>query len=173
MIVLMMARARSVSAPFARLAPSPAESPAQLPGLKSILDGSWKDVDLAPFNKLAEALDLAHGGVKNTVEGHSAQITDERKVYVAIARLPHVSHICEIGFNGGHSASLWMLANPTAKVTMFDIWLHKYANKGEAFLRSADAAEAGVVDGDARLTIIKGSSHDTVAPFAAANPHTW
>ena len=109
----------------------------------SIRTGEWKLVDATKFNVLAATLgaislqkfDMLQGAmdvrliVKGSLEGHSGQFVGERKLYVALARLPFVKHICEIGFNAGHSASLWLLANPTAKVTMFDIWTHEYTEK--------------------------------------------
>ena len=53
---------------------------------------------------------------------------------------------------------------------MFDLWEHAYAPKAEAWLRSPAAAAHGIVDGDARLTVVKGSSLETVPEFAADNP---
>ena len=61
-------------------------------------------------------------------------------------------------------------ANPKAKVVMFDLWEHAYAPRAEAWLRSPAAAAHGIKDGDARLTVIKGSSLETVPQFAAENP---
>ena len=127
--------------------------------------------------------------------------------------MPAVKTICEIGFNSGHSASVWLAvrpsnffphfffsgskkssaeeivgrrgkdshfsfffslenkqANPNAKVIMFDLWEHAYAPRAEAWLRSQAAAAHGIQDGDARLTVVKGSSLDTVPQFAADNP---
>ena len=61
-------------------------------------------------------------------------------------------------------------ANPNAKVIMFDLWEHAYAPRAEAWLRSPAAAAHGIKDGDARLTLVKGSSLETVPQFAAENP---
>ena len=43
----------------------------------------------------------------------------ERKLCVAVAQLSQVGRMCEIGFNGGHSALIWPLANSQARVIMF------------------------------------------------------
>ena len=133
----------------------------------NILKGAWKSIDLTSYNKLTRGLTLTS---KPLAEGHSAQLVKERQLYVALAKLPFVRNICEIGFNGGHSAGLWLLANPTASVTMFDIWTHPYTVPAEAFLRSPEAKQYGIVNGDKRLTIIKGSSHVTLKPYAVQNP---
>lgn len=133
----------------------------------NILKGAWKSIDLTSYNKLIRGLTFTS---KPLAEGHSAQLVKERQLYVALAKLPFVRNICEIGFNGGHSAGLWLLANPTASVTMFDIWTHPYTVPAEAFLRSPEAKQYGIVNGDERLTIIKGSSHVTLKPYAVQNP---
>jgi hypothetical protein len=137
--------------------------------LKSIIGGAWKSIDLRPFNDLNEGLN-AH--VTEVTEGHSAQLVLERQVYVYVAKLPFVKTICEIGFNGGHSAGLWLLANPLANVIMFDIWTHPYAEPAEDFLRSPLAEKYGIIDGNNRLKIIKGSSHKTLKSYATEHPHS-
>lgn len=138
------------------------DSSGNWPNLQQFINGSSK-VDLAPFDALLKNL-------PETSEGNSGPFNEERQIYIAAARLPYVKHICEIGFNGGHSASLWLLANPTAKVTMFDLWEHPYANTGLAFLRSTEAKQLGLRDVDTRLTIVKGSSIETVPQYARENP---
>jgi hypothetical protein len=86
--------------------------------------------------------------------------------------LPNVKRICEIGFNAGASAALWLLANPTAEVIMFDMWYHHYAPVAEAMLRNASMGEAfGLRNVDSRLTIVKGSSLDTVPRFFMQHPN--
>lgn len=75
--------------------------------LDAVLSGGWADVDLAPVDALATAL-LRHYNVSRLPEGHSGQLVIERKVYYALASMPSVRTICEIGFNGGHSAALWL-----------------------------------------------------------------
>ena len=64
----------------------------------------------------------------------------------------------------GHSAALWLVANPKVSVTIFDVWSHAYASAGEVFLRGDEGRAAGIVNGDARLSIVKGLSHRTVRP---------
>ena len=82
----------------------------------------------------------------------------------------NVRRICEIGFNAGHSASLWLMANPTAEVLMFDLWAHNSSEIGAKFLLSPEARALGIEDAASRLRIIKGDSTKTVVDFAAENP---
>ena len=45
-------------------------------------------------------------------------INEKRQIYTALSKLENIKHICEIGFNAGHSALLWLHSNQNAKVTM-------------------------------------------------------
>jgi len=145
----------------------PFQNPTAAAAVAALQSGAWTDVDLAPMNKINDRL------LKDftAAEGHSGQLVIERKVYWKLASMPHVKRICEIGFNRGNSAALWLRANPTADVVMFDLFLDDHGGKGgERFLRSSEATEFGIVDGDTRLTIVKGSSLEKVPEWAAANP---
>jgi hypothetical protein len=154
---------------FAKQHPLPSEN------LEHLLTSStWASVDLRALNVLAKAIYRTvrnkAAGLMANVEGNSAQLQLERKVYTVLAQLPEVRTICEIGFNMGHSASLWLLANPTAKVYMFDLWSHEYSPIAEQFLRSSRATKFALQNVSSRLTIIKGSSLDTVPAFARKRP---
>ena len=81
--------------------------PAAQADLDAVLAGSWSAVDLAPLDTLYAAL-TKHLNGSEPLEGHSAELTIERKVYHAIASMPAIRTICEIGFNGGLSAALWL-----------------------------------------------------------------
>jgi hypothetical protein len=51
-----------------------------------------------------EKLSTLHGGAVG--EGH--MYTAQAQYYSSVARLPFVHTVCEIGFNGGHSATMWL-----------------------------------------------------------------
>ena len=87
------------------------------------------------------------------MEGHSAELVLERKLYGTVAQLPFVRTICEIGFNAGHSAAMWLLANPRAKVVMFDMFTWKYSGENADFLRQ-HGARYGLVDVEKRLITV-------------------
>ena len=130
---------------------------------------SWEKIDLAPYDVAAVALQAEAKKIEYWLEGHSGEITLERKIYASIASLPVIRTICEIGFNAGHSASLWLLANPTARVFMFDLFEHKYSKLNEVFLRR-EGERLGVKNVNERLFTINGSSIETVPKFAADRP---
>merc|ERR1711937_956185 len=41
--------------------------------------------------------------------------------YAAIALATKPKTICDVGFNGGHSAAMWLTASPDARVYAFDL----------------------------------------------------
>lgn len=137
-----------------------------------IISGAWADIDLREHDRIAAALEKRLGNASKKMEGHSGNLINERKVYTALARMSNVHRICEIGFNGGHSASLWLWANSNAEVVMFDLWEHDASPLGEKFLLSDEARALGIVDATSRLKIVKGNSLSTVTRFAAENPST-
>lgn len=150
--------------------------PLRSASLDILLNSSyWYRNSLHLLNTLAKAIyktvRTRKPGLLQHVEGNSAQLTLERKVYISLAQLPEVKTICEIGFNMGHSASLWLLANPTARVFMFDLWTHEYSPMAEQFLRShSRGSRFGLFNVSERLTITRGSSLETVPEFARQRP---
>lgn len=64
-------------------------------------------------------LDALVGGVG---EGH--MFTEQAHYYAAVGRLPFVRTVCEIGFNAGHSATMWLTSQPNLRLQSFDIGLH-------------------------------------------------
>ena len=83
---------------------------------------------------------------------------------MTIAQQPQVNRICEIGFNAGHSAALWLRANPNASVVMFDLFHHRYSRLAESFIR-VNGSDFGLVDVTRRLATIAGSSLVSVPKF--------
>jgi len=71
------------------------------------------------------------------------------------------NNVIEIGFNAGHSALLFLLANPNSKVVCFDICEHPYTLKCFEYLRS--------LFGD-RLELIKGDSTVTIPQYKLTHP---
>jgi predicted O-methyltransferase YrrM len=78
-------------------------------------------------------------------------INKQRNLY-SLAR--GVGQILEIGFNAGHSALLFLLANPSTQVTAIDLGAHPYVDLCRDYL-------TGVFPG--RLTLLKGDSRELLA----------
>ena len=71
-------------------------------GLQQIMRGSWKKVDLKPYDEFNKKLEAEFASKKLKItEGHTGSRTVQRQLYAATASLPGVSTICEIGFNAG------------------------------------------------------------------------
>jgi hypothetical protein len=45
---------------------------------------------------------------------------------IELVEAPHVRHYCEIGFNGGHSLTAVLLANPNITANVFDVMMFNY-----------------------------------------------
>lgn len=65
----------------------------------------------------------------------------------------NASKIMEIGFNAGHSALLFLLANPNSHLVCFDICQHPYTIKCFNYLKSIFGNRLDLVIGDSTMTI--------------------
>merc|ERR1712037_761980 len=83
-------------------------------------------------------------------------------MYFHVARGPTVRNICEVGFNAGHSAAVFLNANPEAAVYSFDIGPFPYT-RGNAELMEQLF--------DDRFEYIQGPSGDTVPEFHRQRPN--
>lgn len=63
--------------------------------------------------------------------------------------------IMEVGFNAGHSALLFMLANPHSKLVAFDICHHAYTIKCFEYLKSLFGDRLELIVGDSTVTVPK------------------
>lgn len=82
----------------------------------------WLRIDLSNLPGTGLNLTSLQDGLSRHVgradmEGTISSSEHEQQLYVGIATLPFVRTICEIGFNAGHSAQLWLAANPNARGT--------------------------------------------------------
>ena len=61
--------------------------------------------------------------------------------------------ILEIGFNAGHSALLYLIANPYSKIHFFDLGEHQYSRGCFDYLDKAFPGRMSVTWGDSTVTI--------------------
>lgn len=130
----------------------------------SVRNDTLERINMTHYDALLRPLFLQTSKLDRNIEGGTfdSVVEKQRKLYYSVASNTRcIKTICEIGFNSGSSALIWLLANPRARVVMFDIWAHNYAPVGEAYLRSL--RELNATD---RLVIIRGSSLQTVPEFA-------
>jgi hypothetical protein len=67
-------------------------------------------------------------------EGYSQQVPGQNAFLRRMGSSPSVKRVMEIGFNGEHSAELFLSSNPNAEVVSFDIGHHDYLKHGKAFI---------------------------------------
>mmetsp|Transcript_3649 Transcript_3649/g.7982 ORF Transcript_3649/g.7982 Transcript_3649/m.7982 type:complete len:259 (+) Transcript_3649:81-857(+) len=94
-------------------------------------------------------------------EGNIASSEKAMSMYYHVARGPTVKTICEVGFNAGHSAAIFLNANPEAVVYSFDIAQFPYTRGN---LQLMEELFPG------RFHYILGPSATTVAEFHRQNP---
>jgi hypothetical protein len=95
-------------------------------------------------------------------EGYSGQFPAEEVILSHFASRPAVKEIMEIGFNAGHSAENFLLSNPNANVTSFDLGRVNAMQYGKEYI---DATYPG------RHTLIVGDSRQTVWQYKLDNPN--
>ena len=67
-------------------------------------------------------------------EGYSKQVTGEVEFLKNLVKSNAIKSVLEIGFNGGHSAELFLEENPNTHVTSFDIGIHDYLKVGKDYI---------------------------------------
>ena len=91
---------------------------------------------------------------KHDIEGHIMSFPDKVVKLSELADDPRVDVICEIGFNVGHSAAIFLLSNPKAKIISFDFMKNHYS--------TAAAVAFHKVFPQRSVTIVAGNSVHTV-----------
>jgi len=94
-------------------------------------------------------------------EGNIASSEKALAMYFHVARGPTVKNICEVGFNAGHSAAVFLNANPDATMYSFDIGQFPYTISNAGLMKQLFAD---------RFEYIPGSSQTSVPEFHSLNP---
>jgi len=102
--------------------------------------------------------ELREEGAKlEKLEGYGL-VAYEALIKQAMITYYDVKIVCEIGFNAGHSAAMWLSTSQELKLYSFDICEHKYV--------FPNAARIKQVFGEDRMELICGNSLDTIPNFA-------
>ena len=94
-------------------------------------------------------------------EGYSQQLPKQVEELIKLSNKPHIN-IMEIGFNGGHSAEVFLKNNDTLTLTSFDLGSHDYILTAKEFI---DIVYPN------RHTLILGDSTITVPIYISNNPN--
>jgi predicted O-methyltransferase YrrM len=98
------------------------------------------------------------------LEGNCGELTQQQTDLRRLASDPSIKRILEVGFNAGHSAEVFLTANPTASLTSFELGRWQYTNIGKTYI---DAQHPG------RHTLILGDSTKTLPEFIAMSPNPF
>ena len=88
----------------------------------------------------------------------------QQAFYWRVAASPAIKHICEVGFNAGHSAALWLTANPTAELDTFDLFDDAMTGFMTPNLHLLESIFPG------RITAHKGNSLETIPRQILSRP---
>lgn len=103
----------------------------------------------------------------NSFYAHNSMVTEHADLLPKQMNLftlgQSATNIMEIGFNAGHSCLLFLLANPTSTITLFDLCEHAYTRPCYEYLQSIFPD---------RISLIEGDSTITVPAYYEANKHT-
>ena len=144
------------------------DAPQHAPQLQRIF--SQLDVGVARFS-----LENPYLGVPRTAKvsadraarfrtGSIAVDLTQQAFYMRVAASPAVRHVCEVGFNAGHSTALWLALNPTATVDTFDLFDKRITGFMTPNLHLLQRIFPG------RLTAHQGDSLKTVAAASLVAP---
>lgn len=121
----------------------------------------WKESSLENAKSLALYFDREARRYFVYTEGNIASSEKAMAMYFHVARGPTVKTICEVGFNAGHSAALFLNANPQVKVIAFDIGQFPYTRGNLALMKD--------LFGD-RFEYVLGPSETAVPEFHKRRP---
>ena len=156
------------------------DAPQHAPQLQGLF--AQLDVGVARY-----ALDNPYRGVERTAAQGAARAATfrtgsvaidltQQAFYMRVAASPAVRHVCEVGFNAGHSTALWLSVNPTVTVETFDLFGEA---KGLAFSQRLAAKMTGFMTPNlrllqrlfpGRLTAHRGDSLQTVPAASLVRP---
>lgn len=94
-------------------------------------------------------------------EGHSGQIVGQQEHLRELVSRKGIVNVMEIGFNGGHSAELFLSSNGNVNVVSFDIGKWECVEAGKKFI-DAQYPE--------RHRLVLGDSVETVVTYTCENP---
>ena len=90
-----------------------------------------------------------------SMEGHAPYAHLEKWLESMDSMKSTPRHICEVGFNAGHSAIAWLCAAPAARLTSFDLGTERYTQHAAEFVKQRFGA---------RFRLIRGNSISTLHP---------
>ena len=110
-------------------------------------------IQFKSFEKTAELVVNKTTGDRTPIEGHIGQLKKQCIAYQTLARLPFVKRICEIGFNAGHSAFIFLASNPNVSLVSFDLGRYPFTKVMAEHIQSLFPGRFNIIYGDTTKTV--------------------
>lgn len=89
-----------------------------------------------------------------TENSHIGNRIHQGPFYFDWTRALQPKHICEIGFNGGHSGIIFLAATPrSTRVTAFDLQKYKYSDPGLDYVQKLYPGRLDMLEGSSLVTV--------------------
>ena len=115
--------------------------------------GSFLPPTIDSARSLAISLDLESRRSQNWREGGLGHSETQMSFYFQVAQAPWIKTICEVGFNVGHSAAVFLIANPSATVLSFDLGQYEYSIRNMQLLKEMFPLRFHYILGDSSISI--------------------
>jgi hypothetical protein len=113
----------------------------------------WRESSLDNARSLALYMDRESRRYFVYREGTVVSSEKALAMYFEIARGPNVKTLCETGFNAGHSAAIWMNANPEARMFSFDLGQFDYTMGNGEIMVSMFGDRFELILGDSKYAL--------------------
>lgn len=118
------------------------------------LDNDYKTINnhqsLDDYYKIINNLGFSNGF---KAEGYSQQVVGQSNFLKNITNNKNIKNVMEIGFNGGHSAELFLSSNKNINLVSFDIGEHEYVKLGKQFIDKTYPGRHKLIIGDSLKTV--------------------
>lgn len=95
----------------------------------------------------------AYNRVDTNIEGNCSNIPEQMEYLSNLVKKNNIVNILEIGFNAGHSSSLFLNSTKDSKVVSFDICSHHYVDKAKKEIDILYPNRHTLIRGDSTLTL--------------------
>ena len=100
-----------------------------------------------------EKVDEVKGSNRNDYEGNIEMYRGQQKLYYYLSKMTFVKTACEIGFNFGHSAFIWLTASQSTMLYSFDIGKHAYTKQMADYMKHTFQDRFHMIYGDSGVTV--------------------
>ena len=92
------------------------------------------------INKITKKYGMKTGGISH--------VPDKANSIIDYFRNKNINKMAEIGFNAGHSTSLFLILFPNCRITIFDLMMYPYSEECKSFLQKEFPNRIKVIKGD-------------------------